>query len=43
MGRSPRRSRRDRGDVRLAILLLLDEQPRRYEIITELTEAQRSR
>ena len=39
MGRSPRRSRRDRGDVRLAILLLLDEQPRHgYEIITELTE-----
>ena len=24
----PRRSRRDRGDVRFAILLLLDEQPR---------------
>ena len=36
---SPPRARRDRGEVRLAILLLLDEQPRHgYEIITELTE-----
>lgn len=35
----PPRPRRDRGDVRLAILLLLDEQPRHgYEIITELAD-----
>jgi DNA-binding PadR family transcriptional regulator len=35
----PPRVRRDRGDVRLAILLLLDEQPRHgYEIITELAD-----
>ena len=43
-GGPPRRSRRDRGDVRLAILLLLDEQPRHgYEIITELTERSEGR
>lgn len=40
----PPRARRDRGDVRLAILLLLDEQPRHgYEIITELTERSEGR
>ncbi len=40
----PPRSRRDRGDVRLAILLLLDEQPRHgYEIMTELTERSEGR
>ncbi len=40
----PPRPRRDRGDVRLAILLLLDEQPRHgYEIITELTERSEGR
>jgi DNA-binding PadR family transcriptional regulator len=40
----PPRGRRDRGEVRLAILLLLDEQPRHgYEIITELTERSEGR
>ncbi|MEZ5185467.1 MAG: PadR family transcriptional regulator [Candidatus Nanopelagicales bacterium] len=40
----PPRPRRDRGDVRLAILLLLDEQPRHgYEIITELTDRSEGR
>jgi DNA-binding PadR family transcriptional regulator len=40
----PPRARRDRGDVRLAILLLLDEQPRHgYEIITELTDRSEGR
>lgn len=40
----PSRPRRDRGDVRLAILLLLDEQPRHgYEIITELTDRSEGR
>ncbi len=35
----PRGRRRERGDVRAAILLLVAEQPRHgYEIITELTE-----
>jgi DNA-binding PadR family transcriptional regulator len=35
----PRGRRRDRGDVRAAILLLLAERPRHgYEIITELTD-----
>lgn len=43
-GGPPRRSRRDRGDVRLAILLLLDEQPRHgYEIITELADRSEGR
>ncbi|MCU0299520.1 MAG: PadR family transcriptional regulator [Candidatus Nanopelagicales bacterium] len=40
----PPRARRDRGDVRLAILLLLDEQPRHgYEIITELADRSEGR
>jgi DNA-binding PadR family transcriptional regulator len=40
----PPRQRRDRGDVRLAILLLLDEQPRHgYEIITELADRSEGR
>lgn len=40
----PSRPRRGRGDVRLAILLLLDEQPRHgYEIITELTDRSEGR
>lgn len=40
----PPRPRRDRGEVRLAILLLLDEQPRHgYEIISELTERSEGR
>ncbi|MEI2716402.1 MAG: PadR family transcriptional regulator [Candidatus Nanopelagicales bacterium] len=35
----PPRSRRDRGDVRAAILLLLAEQPRHgYDIITEIAD-----
>ncbi len=35
----PRRRRRERGDVRAAILLLLAEQPRHgYEILTELAD-----
>lgn len=38
-GRAPRRRRRERGDVRAAILLLLAEQPRHgYEILTELAD-----
>ncbi|MFN8129113.1 MAG: PadR family transcriptional regulator [Candidatus Nanopelagicales bacterium] len=40
----PPRGRRDRGEVRFAILLLLDEQPRHgYEIITELTDRSEGR
>ncbi len=40
----PPRTRRDRGDVRLAILLLLAEQPRHgYEIITELADRSEGR
>jgi DNA-binding PadR family transcriptional regulator len=40
----PRGRRRDRGDVRAAILLLLDERPRHgYEIITELTDRSEGR
>lgn len=40
----PPRARRDRGDIRQAILLLLDEQPRHgYEIMTELTERSEGR
>lgn len=38
-GRGPRRRRRERGDVRASILLLLAEQPRHgYEILTELAD-----
>jgi len=40
----PRGRRRDRGDVRAAILLLLAERPRHgYEIITELTDRSEGR
>lgn len=40
----PPRGRRDRGEVKFAILLLLDEQPRHgYEIITELTDRSEGR
>ncbi len=43
-GPPPPRGRRDRGDVKFAILLLLDEQPRHgYEIITELAERSEGR